>query len=689
MRSHATLVAGLLALVVSGLSCHAGDLLNSTTTGKPPVAARQLMFTTQPGSVAPGAPVPTVRVSALDSSGALAQAFSGAITVSLATNPGSGTLTGTLSETAVNGVATFADLAIDKSGTGYTLRAVASGLSEATSQAFDVTTTQPPPPPPATQLRFTVQPTTTQAGQTISPAVQVTALDASGAVVPSFTGAITVAIGTNPAGGTLSGTRTVNASGGVASFTGLTIDKAGSGYTLKATSSGLTNATSSSFDITATPPPPPPPATQLRFTVQPQATQAGQTITPPVQVSALDASGALVTSFSGTITVAIGTNPAGGTLSGTRTVNAVNGVATFANLSINNAGTGYTLQATSSGLTSATSSAFNVTAAPPPPATQLRFTVQPASTQAGQAIAPPVQVSALDASGTVVTSFAGAITVAIGTNPAAGTLSGTLTVNAANGVATFSDLSINNAGSGYILQATSSGLTSATSATFNITAPPPPAATQLRFTVQPQSTQAGLAISPPIQVSALDASGSIVTTFSSAITMAIGTNPAAGTLSGTLTVNATNGVATFSDLSINNAGTGYTLQATSSGLTSATSATFNITAPPPPPATQLSFTVQPTNTLPSGTITPAVEVTALDAQGNPVSGFTGTITIAIGHDASLLGNAVLSGTLTVTAVSGVARFSNLSIDQIGVGYTLRATATGLTSAESATFNIGP
>ena len=465
------LVAGLLALVVSGLSCHAGDLLNSTTTGKPPVAARQLKFTTQPGSVAAGAPVPTVRVSVLDSSGALAPGYSGAITVSLAANPGSGTLTGTLSETAVNGVATFADLAIDKSGTGYTLRAVAAGLSDATSQAFDVTATQPPPPPPATQLRFTVQPTTTQAGQAISPAAQVTALDASGAVVSSFTGAITVAIGTNPASGTLSGTRTVNGSNGVASFSGLTIDKAGSGYTLKATSSGLTSATSSTFDITATTPPPPPPATQLRFTVQPQATQAGQTIAPPVQVSALDANGTLVTSFSGAITVAIGTNPASGTLSGTRTVNATNGVATFANLSINNAGTGYTLQATSSGLTSVTSSAFDVTAPPPPPATQLSFTVQPTNTLPLGTITPAVEVTALDAQGNPVSGFTGTITIAIGHDASLlgnAVLSGTLTVTAVNGVARFSDLSIDQIGVGYTLRATATGLTSAESSPFNV-----------------------------------------------------------------------------------------------------------------------------------------------------------------------------------------------------------------------------
>jgi len=474
MRSHATAVAGLLALVVSGLSCHAGDLLNGTTTGNPPVAARQLKFTTQPGSVAAGASVTTVRVSALDSSGALAPAYSGAITVSLAANPGSATLTGTLSETAVNGVATFADLRIDKSGTGYTLRAVASGLSGATSQAFDVTSTQPPPPPPATQLRFTVQPPqATQAGQTMS-ALSVSALDATGAVVTTFSGAITVLIGTNASGGTLSGTQTVNAVSGVATFSTLSIDKAGSGYTLQATSSGLTSATSSTFAITATAPPPPPPATQLRFTVQPASTQAGQTIAPPVQVSALDASGTLVTSFTGAITVAIGTNPGNGTLSGTTTINATNGVATFSNLSIDNAGTGYTLQATSSGLTSATSSAFDVTAPPPPPATQVRFTVQPTNTLPLTTITPAVEVTALDAQGNPVSAFTGTITIAIGHDASVlgnAVLSGTLSVTAINGVARFSNLSIDQVGVGYTLRAMATGLTSAESAPFSIGTP--------------------------------------------------------------------------------------------------------------------------------------------------------------------------------------------------------------------------
>jgi alpha-tubulin suppressor-like RCC1 family protein len=105
--------------------------------------------------------------------------------------------------------------------------------------------------------------------------------------------------------------------------------------------------------------------TQLAFSVQPTTTTAGATITPAVQVAARDAQGNTDTRYTGSVTVAIGTNPSGGTLSGTTTVAAVAGVATFGNLSINNAGTGYTLTAAASGLTGATSAAFTIT---PPPA---------------------------------------------------------------------------------------------------------------------------------------------------------------------------------------------------------------------------------------------------------------------------------------------------------------------------------
>src|SRR5437016_4133019 len=175
------------------------------------------------------------------------------------------------------------------------------------------------------------------------------------------------------------------------------------------------------------------PAAKLVFTVQPSTAVAGAAITPAVQVTVQDAQGNTVTTATTSITVAIGTNPASGTLAGTPTVAAVNGVATFANLSINNPGTGYTLAASATGLTGATSTAFNISVGA---AAKLAFTVQPSNAASGAPITPAVQVAVQDAQGNTVTTATTSITVAIGTNPASGTLAGTPTVAAVNGVAT-------------------------------------------------------------------------------------------------------------------------------------------------------------------------------------------------------------------------------------------------------------
>jgi len=291
---------------------------------------------------------------------------------------------------------------------------------------------------PATQLAFTVQPTPTLAGAPITPAVQVSARDALGNTVPNFSGIVTVALGFNPAGnGTLSGTTTVVATAGVATFSALSIDKVGSGYTLTATTTALAaGPPSTAFNIIAGT------ATQLAFTVPPSNALAGRAIAPAVQVSARDVLGNLVPGFTGSVTVPIGTNPAGGTLSGATTGTAVGGVAPFSGLSIDKVGTGYTLAAAASGLTGTTSPSFSIGAAT---ASLLVFTVQPTTTGAGAPITPAVVVTALDASGNTATGFAGNVTVAIGTNTGGGALAGTTTATAVAGVASFANLSINKA----------------------------------------------------------------------------------------------------------------------------------------------------------------------------------------------------------------------------------------------------
>ena len=262
------------------------------------------------------------------------------------------------------------------------------------------------------------------------------------------------------------------------------------------------------------------------------------------------------------ISLAINSNPSSGTLSGTLAVAAVSGEATFSNISIDKVGTGYTLDATAGGLSTATSASFDITVGA---ATQLVYSVPPSNTVSTVAVSPAIKVQVHDAGGNLVPTATDNITLMINNNPGSGTLSGTLVVAAVSGEATFNDITIDKVGTGYTLDATVGGLSTATSASFDITVG---AATQLVYSVEPSNTAATLSITPAIKVQVHDAGGNVVPTATDNITLAINSNPSSGTLSGTLVVAAISGEATFNDISIDKVGTGYTLDATTGGLSS-------------------------------------------------------------------------------------------------------------------------
>jgi subtilase family serine protease len=186
-----------------------------------------------------------------------------------------------------------------------------------------------------------------------------------------------------------------------------------------------------------------------------------------LSVSVVNANGSVATNFSGSVTVAVASDPGGSILGGNLSVIAQNGVATFSGLSLTRAGTGYKLAVTASGATAAVSSAFSVT---PAAATQLAVITQPplrvvVNSPFGLAVAVE------DRFGNVVTTYAGSVTVARASGPSSSTLRGTLTIVVHQGVATFSNLSLNQVGIGYSLKATvTKGLTSAKTAFFNVVA---------------------------------------------------------------------------------------------------------------------------------------------------------------------------------------------------------------------------
>ena len=479
---------------------------------------------------------------------------------------------------------------------------------------------------------------------------------------------VTIALGANPGTGTLGGTLTVQMVNGIATFSTLSINKAGNGYTLTASDGSLTSATSNTFNITAGA------ADHVVFLQQPTNTTAGQII--PVTVQVVDLNGNVVTTDNSNVTISIGNNPSGGALGGTATVAANAGVATFTNLSITTAGNGYTLVGVDGSLGGAPSNSFNITPAAP---NHLAFGVQIGTTTAGVSISPAVTVQILDQYGNLETTNTTSVMMFLGANPGGSTLSGTTSMAAVGGIATFTDLSLNKTGSGYMLLALDGSLIGALSNTFTIV---PAAAAQVAFNVQPGNTMAGTSISPAVTVQVIDGFGNVVTSDNtSQVVVALGANPGGGTLSGTLTMQVTSGVASFGNLSINKTGTGYTLTATDGSLTGATSNTFNIT---PNVANYLGFGVQPTNTVAGVAIAPAVTVKVFDNFGNLVTGDTSNVTVALGANP---GSGTLSGTLSVAAVGGIASFGTLSINVAANGYTLSAIDGSLTGTTSSTFNI--
>ncbi|MBL4847217.1 MAG: hypothetical protein JKY65_16985, partial [Planctomycetes bacterium] len=658
--------------------------------------ARQLAFGNNPTTTVLGAvinvPGPGVTVRIENALTGLVTTATNPITLQIGANPGSGVLGGTVTVNAINGVATFPNLTIDQAATGYTLTASSQGLTGAVSApAFNITGTT------AVALVWGTQPTalpgTTAEGAVISgPAgVTVTIVDSLNAVVPAATNAITIQFGANPANGTLGGTLTQNAVLGVATFDDLRIDQAGALYSLSASSGALTPAQSNTFTVSAST------ARNLVFVAPLVPTTEGAVINTPggVTVRIEDSGNNVVTGATNPVTIQLGSNPGSGTLGGTLTRTPVLGVVTFDDLTIDQAAglNTYSLTVGSPGLTGATSGGFTVG---PGAARQLGFLAPPLATTEGAVINTPggVTVQIQDSNGAVVLGSTNLVTIQLGSNPGSGILGGTLSANAVNGVATFATLTIDEANAlPYTLTATSGGLTSTNSANFLVNAA---TADNLFFSAPPTTENSFTDINSPggIVVFVRDSANGLVAAASQQrlVTLLIGTNPNTGVLIGTKSVMSVGGLATFTDIQINNPGVGYRLTAVATGLTAANSGAFTINGAAPSTGDRLTITGAPTdadqnavvsivaNTPAAGALTVQIE----DAGGTLVAGATDLVTVSFGANPA---GGTLSGTLTVPAAGGIATFSDLTVDNAGTAYTLTFSSGALTGVTSGVFNI--
>lgn len=335
------------------VSLSAFALLGCDSTS--PVVATHLTFESQPSaSVVSTQPLGNVRVTVLSAAGQVVTGTGYRVTMSLSASDAAAQLAGTTTVETTTGVATFPDLAIARAGADFRLVASVTGLESAESRPFVII------PGPASQLRFDpINPSPIPVASDLPAVVRIT--DAGGNPVPDATNPVTLSstrtgpFGMSVATDGLFGPATQAAVNGVVTFSGLTIHKSG-GYTLSATSPGLSGTTSGPFTVQAAA------MTRLIFVTQPSDGTAGTPLAA-FSVQQVDDYGnglSLPPGPSYSATLSMGNNPTGAALGGTLTVSGLGVTAlTFKGVSLDKPGTGYTLVATSDGRT-LTSTPFSV-----------------------------------------------------------------------------------------------------------------------------------------------------------------------------------------------------------------------------------------------------------------------------------------------------------------------------------------
>lgn len=219
----------------------------TTTTG----AAAKIGFIVSPSnSVSMVSISPAIKVAIQDANGNTVTSSNGTIALAIGTNPNTGSLSGTAAVATVNGVATFSDLNIDRSGIGYTLVASLGGFSDTSSSSFNITAGAP------TQLSFSAQPIgPVGQGESFPGQPQVTVKDASGNAVTDATNLISLAAYTDSActlaapGSLTAANNPVTPTNAIGVFSAVKYSLAGTIY-LKATSNTLTSSCSSGITVT-------------------------------------------------------------------------------------------------------------------------------------------------------------------------------------------------------------------------------------------------------------------------------------------------------------------------------------------------------------------------------------------------------------------------------------------------------
>ena len=643
-----------------GLQTGAQDLIASVNNASPPLsvrfsatasagAARGLIIVSGSGQSAPaGTPLPApVIVRLLDEGG---NPIAGGA-VSWVIGQGGGRVEPGTSTTGPDGTAS-ANWTLGPGLGANTLTAVVSGVG---TVQFTATGTAAP----AARLLLNGGNDQTAPPQSRLPApLSVKAVDANGNGVAG----VSVAWAVTAGGGSLSASSSVTRADGTTDVT-WTLGAASGAQTATATSAGL-QGSPITFTATAAVGP----ASRLAIVTQPSGTVTSGVAFPQQPVIELrDASGNAVPQGDVRVTAAIASG--GGTLNGstTATTNG-SGRAAFTNLSITGSPGTRTIIFAADGFSSVTSSPIQVNAAGPS-ASQSGVSAAPGSFQAGNG-SSTITVTVRDAQGTLLPN----IPVQISVSGTGNTVNQPGSTNG-SGVATGSFTS--TVAETKTVSATAGGVQIQQTASVSVTAPPPPPTSDAsQSTATVPNGVAGTAT--VITVQARTSTGAAMDSGGDAVTVTVSGNNAAGSLSVT-----DNGNGTYTASYTPQAAGSDQVAITLNGVPiSGSPYTSTVVAASP---SQVGFLTQPGATERRGrAIRPAIEVGIQDRFENVATSSSAAVTVALGQRTDE--QAQLQGTVTRTAVNGIATFDDLAIDREGE-YTLRASSPGLSAAESDAFRV--
>ncbi|GMT97215.1 hypothetical protein KH5H1_13340 [Corallococcus caeni] len=539
-----------------------------------------------------GEPLKLLVVEVRDGAGAVVTDSTAEVTLSL----GSGGIVfpeGLLTVAAVNGVATFPDVVLKKAGKGYHFIANAPGFAPVASTPFAVA--------PGAVVAVGLDRFLETATAGVAEALEVTLADMYSNTVTTYTGTVTMT--STDAAATLPAAHTFTAAdAGKFKFQGITFRTAGPQFLMLKDSAGAFSSTFPRVNVSAAA------ASKLVFTQQPATPVSTRASLGTVKVALQDAFGNGVPVTSPSVTLSL---PAGAfTLGGTVSVAPVDGVATFTGLSIAGHGTTH-LVASAQGLQDGSSADVQVVddVAPAKPvltqtgATETGLTVQWTGVGddgvQGQLASQELRYST--SAITTDAAFNAATPVTVGAPVPPGTVQS----------ATLSGLA---AGKTYhvALKATDAHGNSSRSDSLAVSTVDPQV-TQLAFTTQPSNGNAGSALAD-VKVSLLDARGDVVPLATTAVTLTLTGQPGFPAV----TVEAVNGVVTFSGLRVDTAGT-FTFTATAGSLTQV-SETFTVGAGAAAKLVLSAFS-DPVDAGEENDVT----VSVVDAFGNRIQDYAGTV----------------------------------------------------------------